>query len=231
MPGSITKAQIRSRIWNLLTQRKVALFPGAFGRTPEFRGVRKAVSLLRKTSEWGKAQRVLVLGEPILGKVRDAVIADKKTLIVPDLTRTDGWIGELDPAGGTRAKTFFQFGRHVSPVDLIIIGAVGVDHFGSRIGKGIGEADLIYALGRERGFIGACTPVVAVVHQLQVMEERATRENTDLPVDMIVTPKEVRHVHMLGQRPEGMKDSIVTPERLEAFPGLKGIFAREGIAE
>ena len=247
MPGSIIKAEIRNRIWNLLTQQKVALFPGAFGRTPKFRGMHKAILRLRETPEWQQAQRVLVLGESVLGKVRTATIDESKTLVVPDLTRIDGWIGEVDPTlhglKSTRraianfgrpgkslpSGTAFQTGTATRPVDLMVIGAVCVDHFGARIGKGIGEADIVYALGRDRGFIGENTPVVVMVHHLQVIEERATREATDLPVDLIITPRAIRRVDLLGPRPRGIETAMITPDRIEAFPGLKDILEREGI--
>lgn len=226
MPGSIIKAQIRNRIWNLLTQKRVALFPGAFGRTPKFRGMQKAITRLRETQEWQQAGRVLVLGESVLGKVRRAIVQERKTLVVPDLTRIDGWLGEIDPA---LPKATFYTGAQTRPVDLMIIGAVCVDHFGARIGKGIGEADIVYALGRDRGFISENTPVVVMVHHLQVIEERATREATDLPVDLIITPRKLRRVSILGPRPRGLETSMITPDRIEAFPGLKDILDREGI--
>jgi len=248
MPGSIIKAEIRSRIWNLLTQQKIALFPGAFGRTPKFRGVRKAVDRLRLLPEWRDAQRVLVLGEPVLAKIRRAVITDQKTLIIPDLAHTDGWIGEISPRrpsllqqAADAAERFgrvgekptpqvdFHSGQETHPVDLMIIGAVGVDDQGARIGKGIGEADLVYALGRTQGFIQEETPVVVMIHSLQILKEPATREATDLPVDIVITPESTQLIKAFHTRPKELHSSIVTPERLEAFPGLRDILVRAGI--
>ncbi len=246
MPGSILKAEVRSRIWNLLTQQKIALFPGAFGRTPKFRGVRKAVARLRDLPEWREAERVLVLGEPVLAKVRRAVITDHKTLIVPDLTRTEGWIGELSPRRPSQIQQIaevaelmgrtgetppsqveFQAGQVTHPVDLMIIGAVGIDLQGTRIGKGIGEADLVYGLGRSRGFIQEQMPVMVMVHNLQMLKEPVTRETMDLPVDIIITPDQFQRIEAFHPKPKGLYSSMITTERLDAFPGLRTILTRD----
>ncbi len=247
MPGSILKAEIRSRIWSLLTRTGIALFPGAYGRTPRFHGVRKVVEQFHQLDQWTRAKRVLVLSEPVLDRIRRAVVRDGKVLVVPDLTRTEGWIIEVDPAavGVERALegasalgvaerevpqgVRFLRGQEIFPVDLMIIGAVGVDRHGARVGKGAGEADLVYALGRDRGFITAETPVAVLVHDLQLLEEPATREPTDLPIDLIVTPKGTHRVRSMHMRPKGLDPAMITPERLAAFPGLRRMLDREGI--
>ena len=245
MPGSTLKAEIRGRIWDLLTGHGVVRFPGAFGKTPWFRGVRKALAQLRSLAPYARASRVLVLSEPVLEEIRRAVVADGKTLLVPDLARTEGWLAEIDPQaftsredadaaarGGSAAKgtgVKFVHGREAQPVDLMIIGAVGVDPRGARIGKGVGEADLVYALGRGRGFVRAETPVAVIVHRLQILEAPGVREPTDLPVDLVVTPEGVTAVRAMHIRPKGLHPSMITPERLKAFPGLRGILEREGL--
>ncbi len=253
MPGSTLKAEIRGRIWDLLTGHGVVRFPGAFGKTPWFRGVRAALAQLRSLAPNAGANRVLVLSEPVLEEIRRAVVADGKTLLVPDLARTGGWLAEIDPQaftsredadaaarGGGSAKDSakdsakgsgvrFVHGREAQPVDLMIIGAVGVDPRGARIGKGVGEADLVYALGRGRGFVRAETPVAVIVHRLQILEAPGVREPTDLPVDLVVTPEGVQTVRAMHIRPKGLHPSMITPERLKAFPGLQGILDREGL--
>jgi 5-formyltetrahydrofolate cyclo-ligase len=247
MPGSIMKAQIRNRIWGLLTRAGVALLPGAYGSTPQFHGVRKLVTHLRGLEQWRRAGRVLVLGEAVLARVRQAAVAEGKVLVVPDLTRSGDWIVEIDPgvmnadeAQGAAATGAFAGdplprgarllrGHDLAPVDLMIIGAVGVDRHGVRIGKGAGEADIVYALGRARGFLAATTPVAVLIHELQLLEEPAAREPTDLPVDLIITPNGAQTVRSLHIRPKGLDPAMITPDRLDAFPGLRGILEREGI--
>jgi 5-formyltetrahydrofolate cyclo-ligase len=248
MPGSIVKAQIRRRIWDALTRAGIAGFPGAHGRTPTFAAAGEAVEHLRAHAAWRQARRVLVLSEPVLKAVRRAVVADGKTLVVPDLARTTGWIVEIDPARMEPAAALAVaasfdaacvelpagvrclYGRQTEPVDLMVVGAVCVDPRGTRVGKGTGEADIVYALGRSRHFLGEETPVAVIVHDMQVCEEPGARESTDLPIDLISTPRGIQEVRGLHIRPSYLDPVVVTPERLALFPGLAGVLEREGIA-
>jgi 5-formyltetrahydrofolate cyclo-ligase len=247
MPGSVSKAQIRSRIWEQMTRQGVVLFPGAYGRTPNFSGAADAVTRLRALEAWGRARRVLVLGEPVLQRVREAAIAEGKTVVVPDLSLCGGgWILEIDPgamgrdsaaeaaracgcagsapAAGVRAL----HGHDTAPVDLMVIGAVGVNRRGARVGRGAGGADLTYALARDRGILRSDTPVAVLVHSLQLFDEPLDREPTDVPIDWIVTPDQAIAVETVVMRPKGLHPSMITPKRLEAYPRLREILEREG---
>ena len=248
MPGSVRKAQIRGRIWDLLRRRAIVRAPGVYGRTPKFRGASQSAARLRATGVWAGAARVLALGEPVLHAVRAAVIEDEKVLVVPDLARSEeGWIVEIDGRvlGREQARKAarlvgtgkplpagvkFLRGRETKRVDLMVIGAVAVTRDGSRVGKGVGEADLVYALGRDRGFLGSRTPVAVIVHHLQLLDESTDQEPTDLPVDLIFTPDEHCPVNAIRMRPKGLHPSMITPRRLQTFPGLRQILTREGIA-
>lgn len=245
MPGSILKAQIRHRVWDLLTRTGIVRQPGAYGHTPVFRGVSEALVRLESLPGWREARRVLVLREEVLTAVRQAALEAGKTLLIPDLSRPEGWVLEVDVAKLGRemaleiARTCsdpdwdpptaaaFRMGRDVDPADLMIVGAVGVDSRGGRIGKGVGEADLIYSLGRSRGFVTERTPVVVFVHDLQVIEEPGTSEPFDLPVDVVVTPRRVHAVQTLRIRPKGVHPAMITPERLIAFPTLRRIVTED----
>jgi 5-formyltetrahydrofolate cyclo-ligase len=242
MPGSIRKAQIRNRVWDLLRRQAIVRGPGVYGRTPRFRGASQSAARLRTSDLWRQAQRVLVLRERVLEGVRQAAIEDGKQLLIPDLRRQEpGWVLEVDARGLDSAATGavardaeyadapYLRGREVEPVDLMVVGAVAVSGDGDRVGKGRGEADLVYALGRERGFLGPETPVVVLVHDLQVVEGVGAREPTDLPIDLIVTPERLIRVDPILMRPKGLHPSMITPQRLRDFPGLRAILEREGI--
>jgi 5-formyltetrahydrofolate cyclo-ligase len=231
-----------------MTRQGIALFPGAYGRTPAFRGLPEGVGRLRGLEAWARAARVMVLGEPALETARQAVVADGKTLVIADLTLCgSGWILEVDPGtmgpvaageaardagcgcggpiGGVRAL----HGHETAPVDLMVIGAVAVNRRGARIGRGMGGADLTYALARDRGILRSTTPVAVLVHPVQIFDEPLDREPTDLPIDVIVTPEAVIPVETVVMRPKGLHPSMITPQRLEAFPRLREILEREGI--
>jgi 5-formyltetrahydrofolate cyclo-ligase len=247
MPGSIIKAELRRRVWDLLTRAGVVGFPGAHGRTPTFAGAAIAVERLQAHAIWRDAARILVLSEPVLAPARRAVVADGKVLVGPDGAPTTGWVVEIDPAvaGPARAQDLAAsfdaailepprgvrclHGREIAPLDLMVIGAVCVDLHGARVGKGTGEADIVYALGRSRRFLSEETPVAVIVHEMQICDEPGTHEPTDLPIDYIVTPREIRPVSGLHIRPNGLDPAVITPQRVALFPGLAGVLEREGL--
>jgi len=248
MPGSVRKAEIRRMIWERLTRQGLSLLPGAYGRTPRCPGHEEGIERLVRLAIWRDAERVAVLPDLALDFVRERVVREGKTLIVPDLARTtEDWILEIDPRkAGERASLDavranvdgevelpdgirFQRGRETPAVDLMVIGAVGVNRLGTRVGRGCGGADLVYALGRDRGFLRAETPVAVIVHPLQLFDDPTDREPTDLPVDYIVTPTETIRIEALVMRPKGLDPCMVTPHRLQCFPGLRRILEREGI--
>lgn len=243
MPGSIRKAEIRSRIWDLLRRNALVRSPAVYGRTPRFRGASRSAERLRAMDVWRNAKRVLVLNEPVLESLRIAAVADGKVLVIPDLTRTaPGWLLEVDPraldptsareaarCAITQEGLRYQRGIETQPVDLMVIGAVAVSREGDRVGKGAGEADLVYALGRSRGFLAAETPVAVLVHDDQIVDVIGAREPTDLPLDIIVTPEHSFAVDSLLLRPKGLHPCMITPKRLQDFPGLRAILQREGL--
>jgi len=50
-----SKNEIREKVWKVMEEEGVALFPGARGRIPNFRGAEKAAHLLPKLTEWQRA--------------------------------------------------------------------------------------------------------------------------------------------------------------------------------
>ena len=248
MPGSVSKAQIRRMIWERLTRQGMATFPGVYGRTPRLPDQAPCIRRLETIPVWQDAARILVLPDAALEAIQSRVIEDMKTLVIPDLARvSEDWILEIDPREAGIEKSLaairqasvedpepsrgirYQRGRDTPAVDLMVIGAVGVNRLGTRVGRGCGGADLVYAIGRDRGFLQDDTPVAVVVHPAQIFDEPADREATDLPVDYIVTAQEVIGIETVVMRPKGLTPCMVTAYRLSCFPGLRRILEREGI--
>lgn len=46
----MNKAELRRKIWNVMTEKGVSRFPGAAGRIPNFVGAEKAARLLATTT-------------------------------------------------------------------------------------------------------------------------------------------------------------------------------------
>lgn len=84
-------------------------------------------------------------------------------------------------------------------------GAVAVSiSNGARIGKGTGYFDLEYAILAEIGCVDQETPIVTVVHPVQVYEALPS-EHKDVSTDYIVTPDAIIHVQNPAHRPSGLE--------------------------
>ena len=215
---------------------KVARFPGAAGRIPNFAGAEAAAERLRGTAEWHAAGTVKANPDSAQLPVRQRALEDGKTVFmaVPRLADQQPFFA-LDPdhlAGTPRAAASIsgasRSARRVAlseltPVDLVVMGSVAAGEDGARLGKGGGFADLEYALATAAGLIGRHTVCVTTVHELQVRPAGAIPLTShDVPVDYIVTPDRIidcRAAH--GPRgPAGIRWDDLTREKIESTPLL-----------
>jgi 5-formyltetrahydrofolate cyclo-ligase len=230
------KAEMREEVWSAMRAAKVARFPGAAGRIPNFTGAEAAAGRLRGTPAWQAAATVKSNPDSAQLPVRQRALEDGKTVFmaVPRLAADEPFFA-LDPAHlsepprkAASISGASRSGRRVtlaglSPVDLVVMGCVAVGEDGARLGKGGGFADLEFALATAAGLIGPRTVSVTTVHELQVREPGTIPlTGHDVPVDFVVTPERVidcRPLH--GPRPTA---SIcwedLTEEKIAAIPLL-----------
>ncbi len=227
------KQALRERVWRALEEAGEALFPGAWGRIPNFRGASEAARRLRQLPVWREA-RVLKCN-PDLPQLplRRSALREGKTvyMAVPRLRNLECFI-ELDPARlGPRAwqaatiAGAFRYGRPVHPrdlpvIDLVVCGSVAVDRQGGRVGKGGGYSDLEFAIAAHLGKVGPGTTIVTTVHPLQVLDEEVPMLPHDIPLDYIVTPQEVIACSRRHPRPRGIYWEMLEAEKLAAVPVL-----------
>jgi 5-formyltetrahydrofolate cyclo-ligase len=232
-----TKEEIRRHVWGLLERRKVARFPGARGRIPNFSGAEAAASRLAELPEWRRARvvkanpdapqlpvRTLALREgkrvyvavPRLREARPFLLLDPDTLDVPP-RRAASIRGAAEHGRAVRVE-------EVEPVDLVVCGSVAVDRRGPRVGKGGGYADLELALLTEAGRIRERTVIVTTVHSLQVLNERLPETEHDFRVDRIVTPDEVIRCRR-RRRPPGILWDHLDDVTIAAVPVLERLRA------
>ena len=228
-----TKAEIREALWDLLRTRKVARFPGAVGRIPNFLGAERCAPVLAQTDFWKRAKVVKVNPDSPQRAIRQAALQNGKILYmaVPRL-RSDKPFIELDLRKlncsafvASSIKGAAQHGRPVTlnelrKIDLIVCGSVAVNRKGERLGKGGGYSDLEFALLTESKKIGPKTPVVTTVHPLQVVEEEIPMTNHDIPLSAIITPQEVIRIDAGHRRPKGIYWDMLSDEKLAAIPVL-----------
>ncbi len=231
------KQELRERVWGILENEGVALFPGAQGRIPNFKGAERAAQLLSTLPEWKRARSIKANPDSPQRSVRYLALKEGKTIYmaVPRLKERKCFI-RVDPEKvppnrfreASTIKGAFQYGvlihpREVEPIDLIVAGSVAVNRKGSRVGKGGGFSDLEYALGRTFNFIEEDVVIVTTVHPLQVLEEELPETEHDFRIDFIVTPEELIPTRRQGGRPKGILRDHLSREKISAIPILQEI--------
>lgn len=230
------KAELREEVWAAMRTAKVARFPGAAGRIPNFTGAEAAAERLRGLPEWACAATIKANPDAAQLPVRQRALEDGKTLYmaVPRLASPEPFFA-LDPdhlaeaprkaasiSGAARSARRVLLSE-LSPVDLVVVGSVAAGEDGARLGKGGGFADLEFALATEAGLIGPHTICVTTVHELQLRPAGAIPLTShDVPVDVIITPERVIDCRdRRGQRPRaGVQWDGLTEEKIAAIPLL-----------
>ena len=114
--------------------------------------------------------------------------------------------------------------------DLMVTGASAVSVDGVRFGKGHGFFDLEWGMFTDLGMVDETTPVVAVVHDCQVVEEKLQPSETDILVDMIATPTRLHVVERRARRPKGVRWELLDPEQIANTPPLQELQRIRGLA-
>src|SRR6202035_1479485 len=184
---------------------KVARFPGAAGRIPNFTGAEAAAERLRAMPAWQAAETLKANPYSAQLPVRQRALEDGKTvyMAVPRLAEPEPFFA-LDPAhlsepprkaasisGATRSARQVTLAE-LSPVYLVVMGCVAAGEDGARLGKGGGFADLEFALATAAGLIGPHTVTVTTVHEIQLRPAGVIPLTShDIALDFIVTPERV----------------------------------------
>jgi 5-formyltetrahydrofolate cyclo-ligase len=215
------KEAVRERVWATLERERVARFPGARGRIPNFVGAERAAERLAATPEWRDARVLKCNPDAPQLPVRRRALADQKLvyMAVPRLRAE---------------KPFLRLGRdatikawdadpvelgELEPVDLVVCGTVAVNRDGVRVGKGGGYSDLEFALLAETGLVNQATTIATTVRPLQLLDEELPETEHDFRVDLVVTPDETLRTPK-PRRPPGILWDHLTPEKIAAIPVL-----------
>ena len=235
------KAALREDVWSAMRAARVARFPGATGRIPNFTGAEAAAERLRGLPAWQDAATVKANPDSAQLPVRQRALEDGKTvyMAVPRLAEPEPFFA-LDPdhldqpprkaasiSGASRSARRVTLAE-LTPVDLVVMGSVAAGEDGTRLGKGGGFADLEFALATAAGLIGPDTVTVTTVHEIQVRPAGTIPlTGHDVPVDFVVTPERV--IDCRSRRPPRPAAGIVwddlTDEKIAAIPLLSALRA------
>ena len=231
----LEKERVRDRIWSRFEESGEALFPGARGRIPNFRGAAAAAYRLAATPEWRRANVMKCNPDSPQRPVRLRALREGKIvyMAVPRLAEAKCFWrldpGRIDPSDMPAAATIRgapRYGQAVRPrelphVDLIVAGSVAVNRKGVRVGKGGGYSDLEYAIGRQVGAIDEKTVVATTVHPLQVVAGDLPATAHDFFLDLIMTPERTIRPRRRRRQPKGILSADLSEEKRLAIPALR----------
>jgi 5-formyltetrahydrofolate cyclo-ligase len=235
----MTRAKlIRQRVWDKLkaVAKPDSRFHLNFAEViPDFRGSERAIDHVVAQPAYREGRYGFVTPDNGLADLRRRMLDDGKTLVVSTYGIYRGFV-LLDPAGIEPGHRVFaswldgleHFGRPISlgeiaargRFDFMVTGASAVSLNGVRFGKGHGFFDLEWGMFTDIGVADERTPVTAVVHDVQVVDELLEPSETDILIDAIATP--TRHITITrGKRPRGVRWDLVEPAQLAATPPLQ----------
>ena len=229
------KGQLRDEVWKAMRAAKVARFPGAEGRIPNFAGAKQAAERLARHPAWIGAATIKANPDSPQTHARRLALVQGKCLVmaVPRL-REEHPFRLLDPKKlsqdalreAATIKGALRHGRvidleQVPELDFILTGSVAVNLKGARIGKGGGFSDLEYGLLSEAGKVDRRTVVATTVHPIQIVRENLLVTGHDIPVDLVATPRAVVELERAYERPRGVMWDHLQPPQIHEIPVLE----------
>ncbi len=236
----MNKAEARALVWEQL--RKVAVPDSRFHLNfneyiPDFEGSDLATERLCDLALYQQAEVLFITPDNCLERLRARAIRDRKAQLVTTYGIRRGVVELLPedvPAGHEEHAALLdaleKMGRHLSlaelrrrhrRIDLLVTGGSAVNTSGIRFGKGHGFFDLEWAFLYEIGMVNVDTPVVAFVHDCQVVDLALEASPYDTICDLIVTPTRVIQVDNAAKPTAGILWDKLEPGMLENIPPLQ----------
>ena len=233
------KQQIRLKVWEKL--KNVALPDSRFHLNfeeyiPDFEDSLKACDQIIKSEEYKKSKLLFITPDNCLTTTREQAIRDGKNIIVSTYGIYRGFIliakdmiNKGDEVFASTLDGLEHFGKNISlneiknlgKIDIMLTGASAVSINGVRFGKGHGFFDLEWGMFADIKVVDESTPIVAVVHDVQVVDFDLEPSNTDIIVDWIVTNKKKLSTKRNKSRPSGIYWDLLEKGMLEATPPLQ----------
>lgn len=236
------KTDIREKIWNFMDKNQISPVYSPFGKIPNFKDADTAGHLLTTLDVFKTATNIKVDPDKPLQAARFAVLKSGKTLLVPTPRHRPGLLTKFALPENSDDETLLKCASrqgaaehsvHIEldepiKIDLLVVGCVAVSPKGWRIGKGSGFSDLEYAMLVSNGALSPSVPVVAIVHDSQIVDlAESLFDVHDVAVDYIVTPTRVVQCSGAKPRPAGINWPLLAPERLDRLQILKRLRYRE----
>lgn len=230
---------IREKVWQRMIDEEVVLPDSRFhfdwtSCILDFRGSEDAVYQLAQHLVYKNAERLFITPDNCLEGLREISLQDGKQVLVATYGILRGFVlldpGVIEP-GDFRYVALLdgmeKIGRYVSlremksmgNVDLLVTGVSAVSSkSGVRYGKGHGFFDIEWALHWEIGVVDLETPVIAVCHDYQVIDEDLPPSILDTACDVIFTPEATIEVPHPSKPSRGIVWDLLDTEHQEIPP-------------
>jgi 5-formyltetrahydrofolate cyclo-ligase len=239
MNEKAAKDAIRQEVWSELRRvaRPDSRFHWNFSEfIPDFEGSERCAKTIRDMEAYADAQYVFVTPDNGLTLVRQFCLEDGKDLLVSTYGISRGFL--LVPAGSVpperveyaatldgldyvgQPATLRQL-RGGARLDLLITGAAAISRQGLRFGKGHGYFDIEWGIFSELGVVDGDTPVIAVVHECQVVDVALEPSEFDTVVDYIATPPRVLTPQGPHPKPTGIAWHALEDGMMDQIPPLR----------
>jgi 5-formyltetrahydrofolate cyclo-ligase len=233
------KSEARAIVWSELL--KIAKPDSRFHLNfseyiPDFDGSKEATARLISLDIYRRSSVAFITPDNCLERLRAQTVRDGKVQIMPTYGIRRGLV-ELCPkdvpAGLEEYAVLLDvietLGHHVSldtlrrqyRIDLVVTGASVVSEDGIRFGKGHGFFDLEWAMLYQTGVVDTTTPVVAFVHDCQVVDIELEASPFDTICDYIVTPTRVIEVENPQKPTSGVLWDRLQEGMLKDIPPLR----------
>ena len=243
-----TSKTIREKIWTKLRDvaRPDTRFHLNFAEViPDFDGSETATDRIVEDPAYKATRFAFITPDNCLADLRRRMIEDGKPFVMSTYGIYRGFL-YLDPATIPEGAALYaswldgmeHFGVPISleeiaakgRFDYLVTGASAVSVNGVRFGKGHGFFDLEWGMFTDLGLVDDDTPVHALVHDVQLVEEQLQPSETDILVDRIFTPRRTHVVERRAKRPRGVKWPLLDPKQIADTPPLQELQRLQGLA-
>ncbi|PSN63309.1 hypothetical protein BS50DRAFT_109317 [Corynespora cassiicola Philippines] len=263
-PNNTTKSDQRSVIWNRVYPKllKHAVADSRFSFdflkfVPDFQGSSSAVDSLVQLPCYQSAKTLLVTPDNSLEGLRFRALKDGKNLLVathqlrrgfvllnpnriPDEQyQSASWLDGMERPGIGRNLTLSQLQNEGVKIDLSVIGGLAFSTQGVIIWEGPSLFEVQWAMLLDTKSLSPETPVIAVAHDSQVvdekeegLEETKPAQSGEVQCDFLVTPGKTYDIKDAVKSRNGIDFEKLDQDALNNIPPLqelKGIRMMESI--
>jgi len=235
----MNKTQAREHVWKDLIKvaRPDSRYHFNFNEfIPDFEGSPQATDRLAATDLYREAGMVFITPDNCLEDLRERVMLDGKTQVISTYGIRRGLV-ELGPDDAPDHLARYavlldvmeETGRYLPlaeiqarglKFDWMITGASAVNTSGVRFGKGHGFFDLEWAMFYSIGAVDVDTPVIAFVHDCQVVDVDFELSPFDTVCDLIITPTRTIEIDNPQKPTQGVIWDQLEPDMMDEIPLL-----------